>query len=189
MWNHKREEELPMQERYRRGRVELRPPMPIDRVALLAVNRASVALHSPWVAPPTTDEEFAAYLQRCARTDVCGLLLCRADDGAVMGAVALSQIFYGPLQSAYMGYYIGAEFAGRGYMTEGVALALDHAFGPLRLHRVEANIQPNNLASLALVRRLGFEREGYSRRYLFVDGDWRDHERFAMLAEEWGSGD
>lgn len=166
-------------------RVTLRTPAEADGGELIALNRASVALHQPWVAPPTTEEAFAAYLARCAREDVCGLLVCGAGDGAVMGAVTLSQIFYGPLQSAYMGYYIGAPFAGRGYMAEAVALALDHAFGPLQLHRVEANIQPGNAASLALVRRLGFAREGYSRRYLFIEGDWRDHERFAMLAEEW----
>lgn len=168
-------------------RVALRPPAAEDEAELLALNRASAAHYSPWVSPPTTPEAFAAYLERCARPDVAGRLACRAADGAIMGAVTLSQIFYGPLQSAYMGYYIGAPYAGRGYMREAVALALDHAFGPLRLHRVEANVQPANRASLALVRRLGFTREGYSRRYLFIDGDWRDHERFAMLAEDWST--
>ena len=167
------------------ARLTLRPPTAADGPALIALNRASRELHHPWIAPPTTEEGYAGYLERCARDDVAGLLVCRAKDGAVMGAITLSQIFYGPLQSAYMGYYIGAPFAGQGYMREALGLALDHAFGPLRLHRVEANIQPGNGASLALVRRLGFTREGFSRRYLFIDGDWRDHERFAMLAEDW----
>jgi ribosomal-protein-alanine N-acetyltransferase len=168
-----------------RGRVELRAPTEADGPALVAMNLASRGLHHPWVAPPTTAEAYAAYLERSGRPDVCLRLVCRLADGAVLGAVNLSQIVYGPLQSAYMGYYIGAAHAGRGYMAEGVALALDHAFGPLGLHRVEANIQPGNGPSLALARRLGFTREGFSRRYLFIDGDWRDHERFAMLAEEW----
>lgn len=172
----------------RRGRVVLREPTAADGEALVAVNQASRELHNPWVAPPLSLAEYAGYLERCAREDVCGMLVCGADDGAVMGAVTLSQIFYGALQSAYMGYYIGAPFAGRGHMTEAVALALDHAFGPLRLHRVEANIQPGNAASLALVRRLGFAREGFSRRYLLIGGAWRDHERFAMLAEDWAGG-
>lgn len=169
------------------ARVTLRAPAPADGPALIATNLASRALHHPWVAPPVTEEAFAAYLERCARADVAGLLVCRIADGAVMGAVTLSQIFYGSLQSAYMGYYIGAAFAGQGYMREALGLALDHAFGPLGLHRVEANIQPANSASIALVRRLGFTREGFSRRYLFIDGDWRDHERFAMLAEDWAT--
>jgi [ribosomal protein S5]-alanine N-acetyltransferase len=167
------------------ARVLLRPPTSHDEAALIAVNQASVAHHHPWVAPPLTPEAYQGYLERCARPDVAGLLVCRAEDGAVMGAVTLSQIFYGPLQSAYMGYYIGAPFAGKGYMAEALALTLDHAFGPLRLHRVEANIQPGNVASLTLARRVGFTREGFSRRYLFIDGAWRDHERFAMLAEDW----
>jgi ribosomal-protein-alanine N-acetyltransferase len=167
------------------ARVILRAPAAADGPALIALNRASRGLHHPWVAPPTTDEAYEAYLGRCARDDVAGLLVCGAADGAIMGAITLSQIFYGPLQSAYMGYYIGAPFAGQGYMGEALGLALNHAFGPLRLHRVEANIQPGNGASIALACRLGFTREGFSRRYLFIDGDWRDHERFAMLAEDW----
>ncbi|GAB4442019.1 MAG: GNAT family protein [Chloroflexi bacterium OHK40] len=167
------------------GRVRLRAPTPDDGAALLALNRESVALHHPWTTPPTTPEQYAAYLERCARTDTAGLLVCRAADGVVMGAITFSQIFYGPLQSAYLGYYIGQPYAGQGYMREALAHALDHAFGPLRLHRVEANIQPGNTASLALVQRLGFTREGYSRRYLFIAGAWRDHERYAMLAEDW----
>jgi ribosomal-protein-alanine N-acetyltransferase len=166
-------------------RVVLRAPTPADQAALLDINRASAALHHPWVAPPTTPEAFEAYLGRCERPDVAGLLICRRADGAVMGAITLSQIFYGPLCSAYAGYYIGAPFAGQGYMAEALGLALDHAFGPLELHRVEANIQPANTPSIALVRRLGFTREGFSRRYLHIDGDWRDHERWAILSEDW----
>ena len=72
-------------------------------------------------------------------------------------------------------------------LAAGLGLRYATAFGPLRMHRVGANIQPGNGASIALVRRLGFTREGYSRRYLFIDGDWRDHERFAMLAEDWAA--
>jgi len=78
-----------------------------------------------------------------------------------------------------------AAFAGQGYMTEGMRLALAQAFGPLKLHRLEANIQPANTDSIALVKRLGFKREGYSPRYLKIGGRWQDHERWAVLREDW----
>src|SRR6185295_2999839 len=87
--------------------------------------------------------------------------------------------------TGYLGYYIGAAFAGQGYMTEGLQLMLRNAFGGLGLRRVEANIQPGNRASLRLVRRAGFRREGVSPRYLKIAGRWRDHERWALLREDW----
>jgi ribosomal-protein-alanine N-acetyltransferase len=167
------------------ARVMLRLLGPHDRAELLALNAASLELHHPWIAAPTTPEQFTALLERSLRPDSVCLLVCRIDDAAIAGVVTLSQIFYGSLRSAYMGYYAGAPFAGRGLLAEGVAQALDYAFNQLQLHRVEANIQPANTASLALVRRLGFSLEGLSRRYLYVDGDWRDHLRFAMLVEDW----
>jgi [ribosomal protein S5]-alanine N-acetyltransferase len=102
-----------------------------------------------------------------------------------VGSVNLSEIVRGRFENAYLGYQVGAPFARQGYMTEALALALRIAFGPLRLHRVEANIQPRNVASIALVRRAGFRREGLSRRYLKIGGRWRDHERWALLVEEW----
>ena len=110
--------------------------------------------------------------------------MLRSSDELV-GVINLNEIVRGPLQSAYLGYYAFAPHAGHGYMREGLTLVLRWAFGELRLHRVEANIQPLNDASLTLVRRLGFRREGLSPRYLKIAGRWRDHERWALLAEEW----
>jgi len=103
----------------------------------------------------------------------------------LLGAINLSEIVRGKFQSGYLGYYIGAAHAGQGYMTEALQLMLAVAFRRLRLHRVEANIQPNNDASIRLVKRAGFRREGYSPRYLKIAGQWRDHERWALLAEDW----
>jgi ribosomal-protein-alanine N-acetyltransferase len=105
--------------------------------------------------------------------------------GELAGVINLSEIVRGAFRSAYLGYYAFVPHAGRGYMTEGLALALRWIFGTLRLHRVEANIQPGNAASRALVRRLGFRREGFSPRYLKIAGRWRDHERWALVAEDW----
>ena len=102
-----------------------------------------------------------------------------------MGSIALSQIFRCGFLSAYLGYQIGAEFARQGYMTEAIQLMLRYAFVDLKLHRLEANIQPGNAASVACVKRAGFVQEGYSRRYLKIGGRWRDHERWAILVEDW----
>jgi ribosomal-protein-alanine N-acetyltransferase len=97
----------------------------------------------------------------------------------------LSQIFRRGFQNAYLGFYAGALHAGRGYMGEGMRLQLRHVFTTLKLHRVEANVQPQNARSIALIRRSGFRREGFSPRYLKVAGRWRDHQRWAITAEDW----
>ena len=166
-------------------RVFLRRPTPGDRVEFLALVRASRRLHRPWVAPPPTPARFAEYLRRARMPNRASLLVCRRDDGALVGVANVSEIVRGALQSAYLGYYGSAAHAGRGYMTEGLALVLRHAFRHLGLHRLEANVQPGNRLSLTLVRRLGFRREGFSPRYLKVGGRWRDHQRWALLQEDW----
>ena len=107
-----------------------------------------------------------------------------ADDGDLVGVFTISQIVRGYFQSAYLGYYASARHAGKGLMRESMALVLDHAFGPLALHRLEANIQPGNAPSIALARGAGFRLEGYSPRYLLIGGRWRDHERYAITADE-----
>ena len=166
-------------------RVFLRPTARRDLEEFIALNRASRRLHRGLVSPPVRPEEFDALLKRCRGDDFVSLLVCRVDDGAIVGSINLSQIFRGGFQSAYLGYYAGEPHARRGHMTEAVELMLQYAFLQLRLHRLEANIQPGNAASIALVRRAGFVREGYSRRYLKICGRWRDHERWAILAEDW----
>ena len=97
----------------------------------------------------------------------------------------VNNIVRGGFQSGYLGYGAFASHAGRGLMTDGLRAVLSVAFGDLGLHRLEANIQPGNDRSIGLVRRLGFEKEGFSRRYLKIDGDWRDHERWARLGDDW----
>jgi ribosomal-protein-alanine N-acetyltransferase len=168
-----------------RGRVLLRAPEGSDRDEFLELMRASKAFHSPWATAPTDGDRFAAYLADSHRLDFEAMLVCRQEDGAIIGFFNLSQIVRYGLQSAYLGYAVGKPFAGQGYMREGIELVLRHAFMNLRLHRIEANIQPGNKASLALARGAGFRREGFSPRYLKISGRWRDHERWAILAEEW----
>ena len=164
--------------------VFLRHPSRRDRGEFLDRVRTSRKLHGRWVSAPADAEAFAAYLQRGKTNDHESLLVCRREDGAIAGVYNVGQIFYGHLCSAYLGYYAFEPFAGRGYMREGLPLVLRYAFGPLRLHRLEANIQPENAPSIRLVAGAGFRREGLSPRYLKIAGRWRDHERWAILAEE-----
>jgi len=166
-------------------RVRLARVRAADQSEVLALNRASRGLHRGWVSPPGTAAPFARLLSRNRRPDFAALVIRRRTDDAILGAIEISQIVLGAFRSAYLGYQIGAPYAGQGYMSEGLSLALTYAFKELELHRLEANIRPDNAASLALVRRLGFAREGYSRRYLKIGGRWRDHERWAILREDW----
>lgn len=168
-------------------RVYLRPPRPSDEAAFLRAARTSRALHGRWAKAPSTRAEFAAFVKRYggAAHAHAGFLVFRIQDGALCGVFNFSEIIRNAFNSAHLGYYAFAPHAGGGLMTEGFALALDAAFGHLALHRVEVNVQPTNQRSLALVARLHLFCEGYSRRYVKIAGRWRDHVRYAMLAEDW----
>lgn len=154
-----------------------------EREFLEAVRR-SRSFHRPWVSPPATAARARRYLgpRPGARSETLFVL---TPAGEMAGVVDITEIVRGPFRSAYLGFYALAPHQGRGYMTAGLAAVVRRAFGPLRLHRVEANIQPGNTASRTLVRRLGFRKEGYSPRYLKIGGRWRDHERWAITREEW----
>ena len=117
-----------------------------------------------------------------------GFVICRRDDGAIVGVINLNEISRGPAHTAFLGYYAGAAHAEKGYMREALGLVQHHAFRELRLHRLEADIQPDNDASIALVRSCGFRFEGTLRRFLKIGGRWRDHAIYACLAEEWRAG-
>jgi ribosomal-protein-alanine N-acetyltransferase len=153
---------------------------------LVRGNLDSRGHHRPWVEPFTDQAGFEAWLTRTLAGPNLGLVAREAvaGGGGVVGVVNLNEIVAGAFQSAYLGYWGMARFAGRGLMSEAVALAAGHAFRDLGLHRVEANIQPGNVRSIALVRRLGFRKEGFSPRYIRVGGRWRDHERWALLADD-----
>jgi ribosomal-protein-alanine N-acetyltransferase len=165
------------------ARILLRAPTPADEDAFLAAMRRSRSAHRPYLYPPQDAAAYRAYLARLDERKY-GYLACRREDGAIVGWLNVSEIVRGALQGAFLGYGGVAAYAGQGYMTEAVRLVVREAFGPLRLHRLEANIQPGNHASIALVRRCGFEKEGFSPRYLKIGGRWRDHERWAIRADK-----
>jgi ribosomal-protein-alanine N-acetyltransferase len=165
--------------------IELRAPAARDRAEFTAAMRSSRPLHHPWLAAPVSDEAFAGLLRRNRDDRFVTLLACRRADGAIVGYFNISEIVRGPFQSAYLSYAAVSLHARQGYMTQGLELVLRHAFTQLGLHRLEANIQPANAASIALVARCRFAREGLSERYLKVGGRWRDHERWAIRSEQW----
>lgn len=159
-------------------------PRQADEADFLEMTRASREHHRPWAYPPLEAAGYRELLARDARPDCEALLVRRTEDDALVGVFVLNQIFRKNFNNAYLGYYGSGPHARRGYMAAGLALVLDHAFGALKLHRIEANIQPGNAGSLALARAAGFRREGFSPRYLKIGGRWCDHERWALLAEE-----
>jgi ribosomal-protein-alanine N-acetyltransferase len=168
----------------------LRAPRASDAAAFVTAARASRTLHGAWVVAPQSRRAFQTYLARFgpSRSRVrahVGYVALRRDDRSLVGVFNFSEIVRGSFQSGYLGYYGFHANAGQGLMKEALGLALDAAFGPLGLHRVEVNIQPRNARSIGLVTSLGFTQEGFSRRYLRIAGRWRDHVRFAMLAEDW----
>jgi ribosomal-protein-alanine N-acetyltransferase len=150
----------------------------------LAAARRSRALHRGLVAPPGTREAYRVYLARFRRPSHVAHFIC-TPAGELAGVVNISQIVRGAFQSAYLGYYAFVPQNGRGCMAAGLELVVARAFRTCRLHRLEANIQPANTRSIALVRRLGFRLEGFSPRYLRIAGRWRDHERWALTVEDW----
>jgi [ribosomal protein S5]-alanine N-acetyltransferase len=165
--------------------VYIRAPERADGDEFINLNRASIRFYRGLASPILTPQRFADFLTRCQLDDFEGFLVCENDADAIVGSINLSQIFRGGFQSAYVGYQVGAPFARQGYMTEALQLVLRYAFDTMKLHRIEANIQPSNVASIALVKRVGFSKEGYSRKYLKICGRWRDHERWAIVAEDW----
>jgi [ribosomal protein S5]-alanine N-acetyltransferase len=164
--------------------VALVKPSPERRQEFLAAVKRSRRLHGNWVSPPKTARAFDESLAKLAGTTHVSYWVC-TETGELAGVFNISEIVRGVFQSAYLGYYALAPHAGRGYMRAGLQAVLAKAFGAHRLHRLEANIQPDNEASRILVRNAGFRVEGLSRRYLKVAGRWRNHERWAITIEDW----
>ena len=168
-------------------RVALRVLERADRAEFLRLATESRDLHRPWTYPPERADQFEQLYARSRREDCVCLLACLREGGEIAGVLIISQIIRGAFQSAYVGYYAHERHAGRGYMREAMLQMVDHAFGPLALHRLEANIQPSNRSSIALARSAGFRLEGFSPRYLLIGGQWRDHERYAITADDRGT--
>jgi [ribosomal protein S5]-alanine N-acetyltransferase len=134
---------------------------------------------------PDTPERYARYLARADRADCACFLVRHVGCGGLVGFININNIVRGSLQGGSLGYAAFASHAGRGLLTQGLRAVIAVGFGELRLHRLEAQIQPGNTRSINVVKRLGFAREGLSTQYLMIDGAWRDHERWALLNQHW----
>lgn len=165
-------------------KIVLATPSVRRRTHFLAAVARSRKLHGRWTSAPRTAKSFAEYVKRFTSPTQIGHWIF-TETGKLAGVVNISEIVRGRFRSGYLGYYAFAPHDGRGYMTEGVRAIISKAFRKLGLHRLEANIQPENKKSRRLVQRLGFKLEGYSPRYLKIAGRWRDHERWAITAEDW----
>ncbi len=166
-------------------KVYLRRPARRDANEFVAATKASASLHRPWVFPTQNLSGYYEYLERIQDDRHEGYFVCRVSDDRIAGLVNLSEIVRGALQCAFVGYWAVAELAGKGLMTEGLARVIEAAFSQHRLHRLEVNIQPGNEFSIQLAKRLGLRKEGFSPKYLEINGEWKDHERWALTREEW----
>ena len=168
-----------------RQAIFIRAPRASDEQSFLEAARRSRRLHAGFVTPPLSSDNFQEFLARSRGPTAESFLVFEQHSRALAGVINLNEIVRRSFQSAILGYFAFEPHAGRGLMHAGLRSVLGSAFRELRLHRVEANIQPNNERSLRLVQSVGFQKEGYSRRYLKVSGKWRDHERWALLREDW----
>jgi ribosomal-protein-alanine N-acetyltransferase len=162
-------------------RIFLRVPQISDCDEFLKIPKSNLA---PFIYPPSNKKEYLKYVESITeKENKVGLFLCLKKTNQIIGIINFNEIVRGALQSAYLGYYLFKDYEGKGYMFEGLKCAIVHGFKIINLHRLEANIQPNNLRSIKLVKSLGFKKEGFSPRYLKIKGRWRDHERWAILKE------
>ena len=164
-------------------KVIIREPTLQDKESFLKAMIASQSLHHPWVKSPTTAKEFDDYLLRSQQPNQKCLFVC--DKNHITGVFNISEIVKGLFQSAYLGFYAVADYAGQGYMSAGLKQVLRYVFEDMKLHRLEANIQPENTQSIQLIKNNGFHCEGYSPHYLKINNEWRGHERWAITAEDY----
>lgn len=155
-----------------------------DKDEFISAMQRSKFLHHPWVQAPSNTKEFLDYFHRQQQQNQKSYLAYNEMDH-IVGVFNINEIVRGCFQSAYLGFYVVADFSNKGYMSSGLNLVLEKAFNELKLHRLEANIQPENIPSIRLVRNNGFRYEGFSPRYLKINDEWRDHERWAITLEDY----
>lgn len=162
----------------------IREPKIEDREEFISAMQRSQSLHCPWVKAPATNKEFDEYFHHYQKPNQKSFLVCDKK-GSIVGVFNVSEIVRGLFQNAYLGFYAIADYAGKGYMSAGLKCVLANIFNDLKLHRIEANIQPENIQSIQLIKKNGFRYEGFSPRYLKIDNEWRGHEHWAITYEDY----
>ncbi|WP_395104702.1 GNAT family N-acetyltransferase [Actinomadura sp. SCN-SB] len=163
------------------SRVVLRRMSIEDRDEFVALAKDSIGLHRPWVSVPTSPQDYTEYVAGFDGVTGVGFVVCLRSTGQIVGFVSISRIERGAYERGVLGYGAFVPHQGNGYMTEAVRQAVRYGFGALRLHRLEADIQPGNVASMRVAAKAGLRREGLSRGLIRIDGVWRDHERWAII--------
>ncbi|WP_375481730.1 GNAT family N-acetyltransferase [uncultured Mycobacterium sp.] len=175
------------------GVIRLRPVRMRDAAQWSRIRLADRAHLEPW--EPTTGADWTVRHTVSSWPAVCSSLRSEARkgrmlpyaielDGEFCGQLTIGNVIHGALRSAWIGYWVSSSATGRGVATGALALGLDHCFGPVTLHRVEATVRPENVASRAVLAKVGFREEGLLRRYLEVDGGWRDHLLMGLTVED-----
>jgi ribosomal-protein-alanine N-acetyltransferase len=172
--------------------VYLRPPAPGDFNDWALLREKSRDFLTPWEpvwpADDLTRSAFRRRLRRYAedqRNDIAySFLIFHSQDDALVGGLTLANVRRGVSQAGSIGYWVGAPFARQGFMTAAVQALVPFCFGSLKLHRLEAACIPTNKPSIALLEKCGFQREGYARKYLCINGTWQDHLLYARLKED-----
>lgn len=170
--------------------VYLRAPEPRDYLEWAELREDSRSFLTPWEPTWASDElsrgsykyKLRRYAEDARDDKAYALFVFRDDDDALVGGVTLSNVRRGVAQTASLGYWAGERFAGKGYITAAVRAVVLYAFDDLDLHRVEAACQPDNLASRRVLEKAGFTHEGQARAYLKINGQWRDHLLFGIVA-------
>jgi ribosomal-protein-alanine N-acetyltransferase len=173
-------------------RIVLRVPQASDFAEWAALRAASREFLTPWEptwpADDLTRTSFRRRIKRYSedqRSDLAyAFFVLRKSDNVLVGGLTLANIRRGCAQAGSLGYWMGAPYARQGYMTAAVSAVIPFAFGTLRLHRVEAACIPGNMASVKLLEKTGFKREGIARQYLCIDGIWQDHLLYARLKDD-----
>ncbi|RUR05887.1 GNAT family N-acetyltransferase [Legionella sp. km772] len=164
--------------------ITLREPAAEDEALFLNAVQKSRDFYFPFIVAPDTPEAFQSYLAKSKMASE-KYFIAWNNQQEMIGVFNISGMIHGVFKSAYLGYYAVVDHAGKGLMSQALNLVLHEIFTTLELHRIEANIQPNNSASIRLVTKKGFLKEGFSQRYLKIHGIWQDHFRFALTFEDW----